>query len=99
MMLISAFVFAIRVVQALHSLNPKFQTPDLKKIMNYVNTHMRLQWDFALNILTLISINEYPRSKFFIEKFMTFSVRAITINRLCNMNRYIPGQLFVKKNI
>ena len=110
-MLISAFVFAIRVVQSLHSLNPKFQTPigllllyspvcvgsgrkprrqifsqrgsynfdihscfdlDLKKIMSDVNTPMRLSlMGVLLNILTLISINEYPRSTFFIEKFMT----------------------------
>ena len=79
MMLISAFVFAIRVVQNFKPLsvfycctarfvsdlvgNPEDRFShnevhiifyihscfdlDLKKIMNYVNTPMRLQWDFA----------------------------------------------------
>ena len=45
---------------------------------------------------------EYPRSKSFIEKFMTFRVRAITINcrcnRLCNMHRY-SKTVIRKKNM
>ena len=49
-----------------------------------------------LNILTLISTNEYARSNFFIEKFMTFRARAITINRLCNMHRY--SKTVIRKN-